>query len=166
MQVGMPQIARDRAPRKNLFTRLFEGVLEADRWRLAVSVDGYGVVCTSTNAPSWEPDPRAGSVDPIGAAILLAQPRVADVHRAALIALDCSAAMVAGLETGLRHEVPSREMMSAPNRDLFTHGLQVGIVFRQMLCDRSCTLHGRFSTQGPLCPVCVELEASTLTVVP
>jgi len=161
----MPQVIRAHAPRKSLFTWLFEGIQYADLNRIPVSVDDYGIHCTSGSPPTWERDPRAGSVDPVGATVLLWQPPTTDIHRAALIALDSSAAMVAGLETGLRHEVPAREMMTAPNRDLFMHGLQVGIQYRSQLTGRLCLLHGRFTSQGPLCPTCVELECPVLESV-
>lgn len=152
----MPATATDRTPRKNLVTRLLEGIQFAERQHIPVGAEGYGVLATSTHIPAWERDPHAAGLDPIGCAVLHTQPRSSDVLTAACIALDASPVLVAGLEAGLRHEVPDPQHLAAPNRLVYLHGLQVGVAMRSMVVGKVCVLHGKFRTGEALCPICEE----------
>ena len=96
-----------------------------------------GVVLASTHVPSWERDPRATEISPLGAVLLIEQPAVADLDRALAYTLDVSIAYHLGFELGCAGEKLSASLEESPAALLAAEGYLVGVQMKELLDRRA-----------------------------
>jgi hypothetical protein len=96
-------------------------------------VESFGVVCISTHAPTWEVDPRAEGVSPVGAVVLMEQPPCSDTDEAASLALDAPPAYCDGLAAGIAKAEPSKAWVESTARRLYLAGWEAGLFVRSWL---------------------------------
>lgn len=93
-------------------------------------LDAFGVHCVSAHGDRWAPDPRDGVIDPIGAAILHAQPDTDDPIVAAYEALVATDTWIAGFVAGLYREDGDPAHASAADRRVYLAAYEQGLRYR------------------------------------
>jgi hypothetical protein len=141
---------------------LFEVIAEAVAWGAVEGIPlklnnltGHGVVCTSTHGRVlWERDRRQPGCDPIGMAILKAQPQATLIPEAAAEALGVSIPNAEGLAEGLAALEPSTAWDRSIVRHRFLAGYEAGVLLRMAILSRDCPKHGRYELSALTCPLC------------
>jgi hypothetical protein len=105
-------------------------------------VEEFGVVCISTHAPRWEVDPSVTGPNPVGAAILMAQPECSDLDEAAALALGVPLAWVEGLAAGVARAEPSKTWATSVARHMYLGGFEAGLFVRSWLMRAGATSVG------------------------
>lgn len=112
-------------------TLIRAAVLWARAANIPVRLGRWGVMTAFENgAIHWKRDPAARAVDPIGCAILHAQPEATEPYAAAAEALSAPAAWVHGLQQSLDHESPSTSWTESIQRRLYAAGYTAGVQYR------------------------------------
>lgn len=97
------------------------------------SAPDLGVACTSTYAPAWELDPRAGAISPLGAVLLIVQPKVTEPVAALVHALGVGSMWQEGFSDGCAKEDPRENLEAGPDGLLYADGYRVGGQTRALL---------------------------------
>lgn len=131
-----------------------------------------GVICTSTLDPTWERDPRARAVSPLGAVLLIEQPKEVELDPALAEALGVSVMWHLGFEFGCAGEELDPRLNKPPAARLAGEGFIAGVEMRGLLQrarDRRrapltsrCEKHGVWHPAKEPCPVCEEEQIQEL----
>jgi hypothetical protein len=95
-----------------------------------------GVICASgavSGLATWERDPYADEISPVGAVILKAQPQTCDDEDAATIALGVPIAFIEGLEDGVTMTEPVEARKHPIERRQYLLGFELGLMTRGWL---------------------------------
>lgn len=168
----MPEAAQVRQrPPIQIITDAVNAVL---RIGVTVTTDrSPGVICTSTVDPTWERDPRARAVSPLGAVLLIEQPKVAELDPALAEALGVSVIWHLGFEFGCARERLDPRLKKPPAARLAGEGYLAGLEMRALLhsalrrrhrgdLTSCCEKHGVWHPTKEPCPVCEEEEIQEL----
>lgn len=120
------------------------------------AVASPGVICVSRESRvPWRKDPMVGHVSPIGALVLLRQPRTTHVWAACAEVLGGSLPFSEGAQDGISKAPPCAEKFggAAP---LYLAGYEVGSRIRMDLMTVVCLGHGIRHPRDEKCPGCEE----------
>jgi hypothetical protein len=97
-------------------------------------VEDFGVVCISHHAAeTWVQDPRAEGPNVIGAVMLMVQPQLTDVDKAAALAMAAPIAYVEGFAAGCAKADPSKAWETSVARRLYAAGFEAGLFTRSWM---------------------------------
>lgn len=114
----------------------------AVRWALAaghpVRLGSWGVHCVSSlQRDRWAIDPTATGIDPVGAAILHAQPEETEPYAAAAAALNAPEPWVHGFIDALEGEAQGRRWTESIHRAQYAAGFEGGTLYRDTYLRRA-----------------------------
>lgn len=138
-------------------TILREALEWARTMRIRVIPAAHPVECVSSFASvRWvRRDPDA-VIDPIGAAILRAQPHATELPDAAAEALNSTIPCCEGLADGLAGEPPSKSWVGSHVSRLYYPGYVAGTELRCHMLSWVCRAHNMRQALGTHCSICLK----------
>lgn len=119
----MPEIRVDPNPSDPI--KIIRAAVEKARAAGAVitTSSDLGVSCQSTAAPTWDAEPPAPVLSPLGAVLMVHQPRIADADAALASVLGVNPQWIVGFEDGVTGDAPHA-------RGVYADGFRAGAEFR------------------------------------
>jgi hypothetical protein len=122
------------------------------------AVDAPGVICVSRESRvPWRKDPSVDEVSPVGALVLLCQPRTPHIWAACAEVLGGSMPLSEGVQDGIAKTASRPERFGNAFRR-YLEGYEVGTRIRMDLLTAICQAHAVRHPRNEKCPGCEEEE--------